>query len=173
MGEPRPSCGRLCPSIAHLTDRGRQFKSLQDSRNMADRRAPEPQYVPLCFADTLHGTSPPAIPKQPMNRGQPFLAQGLQVHQWDRRILRCFTGTHPQAIKDWLVPSEGVFETDPALSFVTESSLCRCRSFVVVVQKWSTIARVELMGCRGEGPVAQRFGSLRDLFSYTRPWLAA
>jgi hypothetical protein len=42
------------------------------------------------------------------------LAPAVDYRKVDGRILRRFTGKHPEAIEDWLAPAEGVFEADPA-----------------------------------------------------------
>jgi len=45
--------------------------------------------------------------------GRDLKSPPFQYEQIDPLTLRRFTGTHPEAIRDWLPPADGVFEADP------------------------------------------------------------
>ena len=39
-------------------------------------------------------------------------SRAIQYNQIDPATLRRFDGTHPQAVRDWLPPAEGLFQAD-------------------------------------------------------------
>ena len=47
------------------------------------------------------------------NRWRGKQARAIQYNQIDPIALRRFEGTHPQAVRDWLTPAEGLFQADP------------------------------------------------------------
>jgi len=60
-------------------------------------------------------------------------AAKVDYSQVDPVSLRLFTGSHPQAVKSWLPPAEGIFQTDPAHQLTRREKKHR---WMLKLEKW-------------------------------------
>jgi hypothetical protein len=57
----------------------------------------------------------------------------MDYTQIDPATLQLFTGTHPQAVRDWLPKAEGIFRADPEYKLSPREKKHR---FMLKLEKW-------------------------------------